>query len=102
MKHHFRAFLALILAVCLFAGIGGFHAALAHAGGRCVFVSEIDAAARQTYEHNWVDGLPDFAKPVINTDIRLVTPETGEVDVPEHDVLAAGFPCQPFPTRSNA
>ncbi|WP_081480653.1 DNA cytosine methyltransferase [Serinicoccus profundi] len=82
--------------VDLFAGIGGFHAMLDHAGGHCVYVSEIDREARETYVRNWVDPLPASQRPVINTDINLATPEAGAVDVPEHDVLAAGFPCQPF------
>lgn len=82
--------------VDLFAGIGGFHAMLDHAGGRCVYVSEIDREARETYLRNWVDPLPANQRPVINTDINLATPEDGAVRVPEHEVLAAGFPCQPF------
>lgn len=77
----------------LFAGIGGFHAVLSHAGGRCVFVSEIDQEARETYLHNWgVDG-PGC---VVNDDINKATPEDAIADVPGHAVLAAGFPCQPF------
>jgi DNA (cytosine-5)-methyltransferase 1 len=80
----------------LFAGIGGFHAALAHAGGRCVFVSEIDEPAMTTYRHNWVDPHEPGAWPVLNTDITLATPDRGTVMVPDHDVLTAGFPCQPF------
>lgn len=82
--------------VDLFAGIGGFHAMLDHAGGHCVYVSEIDREARETYVRNWVDPLPASQRPVINTDINIDTPLDGAVDVPEHDVLAAGFPCQPF------
>lgn len=82
--------------VDLFAGIGGFHAMLDHAGGRCVFVSEIDREARQTYIRNWVDPLPPAQQPLINTDITIATPDDGPVAVPGHDVLAAGFPCQPF------
>lgn len=82
--------------VDLFAGIGGFHAALAHAGGRCVYVSELDEAARMTYARNWIDPLPMQSRPQVNTDITLATPVNGEVDVPAHDVLTAGFPCQPF------
>lgn len=79
----------------LFAGIGGFHAALSHAGGRCVFVSEIDPAARATYLGYW--GRRHGAGGMqVNADIAEVTPDTGDVDVPEHDVLTAGFPCQPF------
>lgn len=80
----------------LFAGIGGFHAMLDHAGGRCVYVSEIDREARQTYRRNWVDPLPETQRPVVNTDITMATPKDSPVDVPPHDVLAAGFPCQPF------
>ena len=80
----------------LFAGIGGFHAMLDHAGGRCVYVSEIDAAARATYARNWIDPLPETERPVVNTDITLDTVEGQAVSVAEHDVLAAGFPCQPF------
>ena len=80
----------------LFAGIGGFHAMLDHAGGRCVYVSEIDPEARATYTRNWIDVLPQGERPLVNTDIALDTPADGDVAVPEHDVLAAGFPCQPF------
>ena len=80
----------------LFAGIGGFHAMLDHAGGRCVYVSEIDREARQTYLRNWVDHLPEATQPIVNTDITIATPDDGPVDVPPIDVLAAGFPCQPF------
>lgn len=80
----------------LFAGIGGFHAMLEHAGGQCVYVSEIDREARETYARNWIDPLPEGARPIVNTDITLDTPEDLPVGVPEHHVLAAGFPCQPF------
>src|SRR5690349_24243047 len=73
--------------VDLFAGIGGFHAMLNHAGGRCVYVSEIDREARQTYIRNWVDPLPEASRPQINTDITLDTPEDRAVNVPAHDVL---------------
>lgn len=69
---------------------------LDHAGGRCVYVSEIDSAALRTYQCNWVDELPANRKPIINTDITVATPADAPVDVPPHDVLAAGFPCQPF------
>lgn len=80
----------------LFAGIGGFHSVMDHAGGRCVFVSEIDDAARETYLRNWVEPIAEDERPTINTDIALATPDDGPVEVPPHDVLAAGFPCQPF------
>lgn len=80
----------------LFAGIGGFHAALDHAGGRCVFVSEIDPEAAEVYRRNWIEG--SDVPPVVNTDIALCTPVSGPlVGVPDRiDVLTAGFPCQPF------
>lgn len=82
----------------LFAGIGGFHAVLKHAGGRAVFVSEIDQEARATYVRNWVDTLPEGEEPpVLNEDINTATPDGGLAGVPEHiDVLTAGFPCQSF------
>lgn len=73
--------------VDLFAGIGGFHAALSAMGGRCVFAVEIDPAAAAVYERNWgINPLGDITD-VANED---------EVSVPDHDVLCAGFPCQPF------
>lgn len=73
--------------VDLFAGIGGFHLALASLGGRCVFASEKDSFARQTYEKNF-----DTSQFELNEDIRKVSPD----HVPDHDILCAGFPCQPF------
>lgn len=72
--------------VDLFAGIGGFHAALTAIGGTCVFASEIDPYASAVYQRNWgMDPLCD-----------IVEATTDRMDVPEHDVLTAGFPCQPF------
>ncbi len=73
--------------------MGGFHAALSHAGGECVYVSEIDDAAFGTYSRNW---FPAGAEPPkVNRDIfEAVT--ANSIDVPAHDVLTAGFPCQPF------
>jgi DNA (cytosine-5)-methyltransferase 1 len=73
--------------VDLFAGIGGFHAALSALGGECVYASEIDAAAAKVYELNW--GL----KP--DGDITEAANDE-HVKVPAHDVLVGGFPCQPF------
>lgn len=72
--------------VDLFAGIGGFHAALSAMGGECVYASEIDEAAAKIYQHNW-------EMPVAGD---IVPATTDRMDVPPHDVLAAGFPCQPF------
>lgn len=68
----------------LFAGIGGFHLALASLGGKCVFVSEWDKHAQKTYFENF--GVMPAG------DITKIPPET----IPNHDVLCAGFPCQPF------
>lgn len=68
----------------LFAGLGGFHIALNRLGGECVFAAEIQPHLQDLYETNF--GL----RPV--GDIA----ETRPKDVPNHDVLTAGFPCQPF------
>lgn len=77
----------------LFAGIGGFHLAFHNLGGKCVFASEVDIHARKTYEHNFKQISPDlFENKMFNSDIRNVTPS----DIPDFDVLCAGFPCQPF------
>lgn len=71
----------------LFAGIGGFHGALSALGGECVYASEIDKDAARVYTRNW--GLqPDG-------DITVAANEHN-MEVPEHDVLVGGFPCQPF------
>ncbi len=77
----------------LFAGIGGFRLALDSLGGDCVFTSEIDARAQETYRANHAGD--------IHGDIRTITApdkldKVIELMIPEHDVLAAGFPCQPF------
>lgn len=70
----------------LFAGIGGFRLGLQHAGGRCVFSCEWDKYARQTYYANFGEYPAG--------DITL---EATKAEVPrQYDVLAAGFPCQPF------
>jgi DNA (cytosine-5)-methyltransferase 1 len=71
----------------LFAGIGGFHGALRGLGGNCVYSVEIDPAAAAIYKNNW--GHNPLG------DITLDVNES-QVKVPPHDVLVAGFPCQPF------
>ena len=68
----------------LFSGIGGFHLALSSLGGKAVFASEWDKDAAEVYERNF--GL----KPA--GDITKIN----EKDVPDHDILCAGFPCQAF------
>lgn len=70
----------------LFAGIGGIRKAFENEGGECVFTSEWDSFAQKTYATNYRD------RELLNGDITEVLPE----DIPEHDVLLAGFPCQPF------
>lgn len=70
----------------LFAGIGGFRSAMTALGGRCVFTSEWDKFAVQTYKAWYKDDH------VHTDDIRLIDPRS----IPDHDVLCAGFPCQPF------
>ncbi len=79
----------------LFAGIGGFHIAMHENGAECVFASEIDKFARQTYEHNFKNISPElFQKGNFNEDI---TDERLDYSsIPDFDVLCAGFPCQPF------
>ena len=84
--------------VDLFAGIGGFHFALHQLGGECVFASEIDDDSRITYERNFNDISPNLFKKdlldnsLFNKDIRTISPN----EIPDFDVLCAGFPCQPF------
>lgn len=81
----------------LFAGIGGFHLAFHNLGAKCVFVSEWDEPARQTYEANFVGIEPElFTKE--NRD-KLFVGDITKIDaknVPDHDILTGGFPCQPF------
>lgn len=68
----------------LFAGIGGFRKAFENNNFNCVFSSEIDKACQEVYYNNYQE------KPF--GDIQLINP----LDIPDHDVLTAGFPCQPF------
>jgi len=72
----------------LFAGIGGLRLGFQAIGGRCVFTSEWDQWSRETYRMNF----PDNHEPA--GDIRGFAERLD--DIPKHDVLLAGFPCQPF------
>lgn len=88
----------------LFSGIGGFHHALSDPafGGECVLACDIDEKCRDVYASTW----PDMAaRGLIKDDIRAITQmddgsdrPLAEIDrmVDSHDVLCAGFPCQPF------
>ncbi|MHA7271207.1 DNA cytosine methyltransferase [Arthrobacter sp. HLT1-20] len=77
----------------LFAGIGGFHQAMHNTGWTCVFAAENDPYARRTYEANYKDISPKlFSTGNFAGDIRGVD----LADMPDFDVLCAGFPCQPF------
>ena len=68
----------------LFCGIGGFHIALSSFGAECVFASDVDEKARKVYESNY--GI--FPQ----GDITKIKNK----EIPSHDILCAGFPCQPF------
>lgn len=68
----------------LFSGIGGFHQAMEQLGGECVFASEIDQFCNLQYEKNYN----------MSSDVNIR--DKKEEDIPEHDVLCAGFPCQAF------
>jgi len=90
--------------VDLFAGVGGFHHALAPMGGECVLAVEVDLECRTVYQA----AFPEMDRDRIVTDIRQLTRESSHPDAPElsveeirrrvppHEVLCAGFPCQPF------
>lgn len=70
--------------VDLFAGIGGIRLAFQNLGGKCVFTSEWDTYSKKTYEANF--GEVPFG------DITKIS----EKEIPDHDILLGGFPCQPF------
>ena len=79
----------------LFAGIGGFHLALHDLGHECVFASEIDKNARITYKENFIRRSPSlFANNAYNDNILSITDPS--IEIPDFDLLCAGFPCQPF------
>jgi DNA (cytosine-5)-methyltransferase 1 len=74
----------------LFAGLGGFHVALEQLGGKGVFAAEWEPRLQKLYEHN-------FPGTVVWSDVNeLNSPGVIDKNVPEHEFLTAGFPCQPF------
>ena len=76
----------IIRTIDLFAGIGGIRLGFESIGAKCVYASEWNKFSRKTYEANFKDDFP------IDGDITKVDEKT----IPDHDVLLAGFPCQPF------
>lgn len=76
----------------LFAGIGGFHEALDSISAECVFASEIDPRAREVYLNNRGNNLVGE----FNNDFNDIFSGSIKSRIPEHDILTAGFPCQPF------
>jgi DNA (cytosine-5)-methyltransferase 1 len=74
----------MIKFIDLFCGLGGFRVALESLGCQCVFSSDIDKYARETYKENFGE--------YPTGDITMIN----EKDIPDHDILCAGFPCQPF------
>lgn len=85
----------------LFAGVGGFHHAMSSLGGECAMACELDPECRRVYQA----AFPELPAHRFPSDVRTLTTDAdgqplppAEIDrrVPDHDVLCAGFPCQPF------
>lgn len=76
----------------LFAGLGGFHKALHELNHECVFASELDSTLREVYKTNWGIEPRGDIRGIVNNDIE---------SIPKHDILCAGFPCQPFSKAGN-
>lgn len=103
-RHH--AMPAPFTFIDLFAGIGGIRLAFERAGGRCLYTAEWDKHARKTYgaffpdteDHRLVGDINDAFQQRAGARSPALKPwsEDDETTVPEHDVLLAGFPCQPF------
>jgi DNA (cytosine-5)-methyltransferase 1 len=73
--------------VDLFAGIGGIRLGFESQGGTCIFTCEWDKYACQTYKANFSDDTHDIVGDIT---------QVNAADIPDHDILLAGFPCQPF------
>ena len=84
MKKENKSLLSDYRFIDLFCGIGGFHLALSSFGANCVFASDINSEARKIYKENFQ--IEPFG------DIKSVK----EVEIPDHDILCGGFPCQAF------
>lgn len=78
----------------LFAGVGGMRLAFESAGGECVLTSEIDQKARKTYAANWPEDVESCSHISIDDVVQLGNLSAKKI--PSHDVLVAGFPCQPY------
>lgn len=76
----------------LFAGVGGIRVPFEEIGGRCVFTAEWDRFSRETYKANFPE--PADSEHICAEDVRPWAAEPEKI--PAHDVLLAGFPCQPF------
>lgn len=75
----------------LFAGIGGLRRGFEAINGECIFTCEWDRYSQQTYRANFPSDAHEIAGDIC---------EVRETDIPAHDVLLAGFPCQPFQSRA--
>lgn len=77
----------------LFAGIGGFRIAMEELGGKCVFSSEWEPKAKETYFKNYGEvPFGDITKFTKSNEAGIVIPDK----IPNHDMICGGFPCQPF------
>lgn len=86
---HIRTIMKKFKFIDLFCGIGGFHQAMVSLGGECVFASDIDEDCRKTYFRNY-GIMPEG-------DITRIEAK----DIPSHDILCGGFPCQSFSKAGN-
>lgn len=89
MPKQYKTALSNYKFIDLFCGIGGFHLALKSFGAKCVFASDIDLEARKVYNTNF--------KLEPKGDIKEISNE----EIPKHDILCAGFPCQTFSISGN-